>query len=635
MADVFVSYKSEDRTRVQPLVTALEADGIGVWWDAHITSGSNWRDTIQQELAAAACVIVVWSERSVGPEGRFVRDEATRAQRRGVYLPLRIDDVEPPLGFGETQAMLLSGWKGNRADPRYQRLLACVRSILEGKPQQTVDALPVKAHSGINRRHLLAGGGGVLALGAVGVGAWSLLGSSPAAANGIAVLPFANLSGDPAQKYFSDGLAEELRGALSRVGDLKVIGRISSEAVRDEDASTACRRLGVGTVLTGSVRRSPSMIRVQAQLIDGKDGAQRWTESYDRAPNDVLAVQTDIAEKVADALSIELGKAERVALTLGGTKNAAAQDLYLKAKALWLSDTSETAKRQAIALLDAALALDPNFAEAHAAKSRNLVVVTGQYVLNPAMIESEFLQAEIAAKRALEIAPTLASGHAALALLAEFRLDAATALTLYQRARSLSKLDGAALSNLSILLASLGRHEAAVRLADELVALDPLDPRAYSTQAKVLFYARRYVDAIGPARRSLQMAPKRESPVLYIGYPLVMLGKHKEALSELARLDAGDVYRMTGEAIAYAKLGDRVAFDRTFAKLRQAGGDGAHYQYAEVHAQLGDIDEAFGALDQAWKFRDPGLIEIKGDPFLDPLRRDPRLTALERRLKLP
>ena len=119
MSDVFVSYKAEDRARVRPLVEALQADGLSIWWDAHIGAGDQWRDTIASNLDSAKCVIVAWSKRSTGSDGRFVRDEAARAAKRGVYLPVTIDKVEPPLGFGETQCLPLSGWKGSRDDPRY------------------------------------------------------------------------------------------------------------------------------------------------------------------------------------------------------------------------------------------------------------------------------------------------------------------------------------------------------------------------------------------------------------------------------------------------------------------------------------------------------------------------------------
>ena len=117
MSDVFVSYKAEDRRRVKPLVEALEADGYSVWWDEQIGGGTAWRHSIEVELNAAKCVIVAWSKRSVGPEGTFVQDEATRAQQRHVYVPVLIDKVHLPLGFGETQALPLASWKGSKADP--------------------------------------------------------------------------------------------------------------------------------------------------------------------------------------------------------------------------------------------------------------------------------------------------------------------------------------------------------------------------------------------------------------------------------------------------------------------------------------------------------------------------------------
>src|SRR5688500_18570574 len=130
---VFVSYKAEDRKRLIPLVEALEAEGFNVWWDQHIDGGANWRDEIESHLDAAKVVVVVWSKRTIGPEGRFVRDEAAQAQEAGPYLPITIDKVRPPLGFREVQALDLSTWKGNRADPRFKALSDTIRHRLEGK----------------------------------------------------------------------------------------------------------------------------------------------------------------------------------------------------------------------------------------------------------------------------------------------------------------------------------------------------------------------------------------------------------------------------------------------------------------------------------------------------------------------
>src|SRR6187551_3509106 len=208
MADVFISYKAEDRKRIQPLVQALQADGYSVWWDEHIGTGDEWRQTIERQLDAAKCVIVSWSKRSVGPEGRFVRDEASRAQRRGIYVPVLLDAVDPPLGFGESQAASLRGWHGNRSDSRYQHVASAVQRIAGSGTEESTH--PVQP-AGVSRRVAIAGGAAAT-VAVAGVGGWVLLkpSTADASSNSIAVLPFANLSGDPAQAYFSDGIAEEL-----------------------------------------------------------------------------------------------------------------------------------------------------------------------------------------------------------------------------------------------------------------------------------------------------------------------------------------------------------------------------------------------------------------------------------------
>lgn len=167
MADVFVSYKAEDGRRIRPLVEALEADGFSVWWDAQLGAGQEWRDEIAAELDRAKCVVVAWSKRSVGPAGRFVRDEASRALSRGVYLPVKLDKVDPPLGFGESQALSLVRWKGDRSAAAYRALLAAVGARVRGDPRErVVHQAPVRS-----RRAVLVGGAaGAAAL--AGGGGW-------------------------------------------------------------------------------------------------------------------------------------------------------------------------------------------------------------------------------------------------------------------------------------------------------------------------------------------------------------------------------------------------------------------------------------------------------------------------------
>ena len=632
MSDVFVSYKAEDRRRVKPLVEALEADGFAVWWDERIGGGASWRHTIEVELNAAKCVLVIWSKRSVGPDGTFVQDEATRAQQRHVYVPVVIDKVHPPLGFGESQALSLTSWKGDRSDPRYQSVLAAVRRIM-GVDVPLTGAPPV-ADFRISRRTALAtGAAGAVAV--AGVGAWALL--KPTGATGsdsIAVLPFANLSGDPGQAYFSDGIAEELRTALARLSGLKVVGRTSSEAVRNEDAETAARKLDVMNILTGSVRNSPAVVRVTAQLIDGTNGIERWSESYDRAPGDAIKIQTDIAENVARALSIALGSAAEAALTLGSTQNAAAHNFALQADSA-IDEGSREGTDRALRLIDEALRLDPNYAEAHARKA----IYLGRRGNAFSRTGKEFAQyntrALQSARKALSLAPNLARGHVALASVYQNSFDLAAASAEYQKALQLAPGEAGLVRRYSFFVARMGRMDEALRLSVKAIELDPINPGSYENRFGVLFDARRYQEAIRFADETTRRSPELFEARELLGFCLLMLGKLQEAQQQFSLLEADTWERLTGEALVLARQGDRSGVDRTLKRMEEVFGDAASYQYGEIYAQLGERDRALAALERAWEVRDPGLINIRVDPFVDPLRGEPRFAAVVRKLNFP
>lgn len=630
MSDVFVSYKAEDRRRVQPLVEALEADGMSVWWDAHIGGGDEWRSTIEQQLDAAKCVLVVWSKRSTAPEGRFVRDEATRAMERGVYLPVRIDNVRLPLGFGETQALALTGWKGDRGDARYRAMLGAAHAIVDGKTPG--DHLSHLVQASASRRGILIGGAAV-AVAAAGGGAWLLLRPTAAEASGIAVLPFANLSGDPRQAYFSDGLAEELRSALSRAG-LQVVGRTSSEAVKNADAETAANKLGVANILTGSVRRSPDTIRVSAQLVKGSDGLERWSQDYDRKPGDELVIQSDIAENVTRALSVALGESARAAIAVGGTTNSAAQDLYLKARNVLRDGDDESAYQNAIGLFNSAIALDPKFAQAYAWKSLAISFMTGS-TASPHGFDVGYARAAEAAKQAIALAPDLPTGHIALAGAYSFQLNLPGALSEFRKAEALpgvavqDQLQGA------IFLSRMGAAGAALDLARQAQKRDPLNANAFAREGTVLATARRYAEAIPPLQKAVRLSPTVSRPRTQLGLCLMQLGRLPEADAEYRKAPPDDIYRLTGEAILFWRQGNRSASDRSLARAEEVFADQGSYQYAEIYAQRGDKERAFAALDRAWRVRDPGLTNVKVDPLLDPLRSDPRFAALERKLNFP
>lgn len=623
MSDVFVSYKAEDRRRVAPLVQALESDGLRVWWDAQIAAGSEWREDIQEQLDAAGCVIVIWSRRSVGPNGRFVRDEASRAQRRGTYLPVRIDRVEPPLGFGEIHAIQMQGWKGAATDPRYLMLRHAVRSVIAGEAPRIATA---EGSGGVPRRAALIGAGATAAVAAVG--GWALLRPGKAgAANSIAVLPFANLSGDPRQGYFADGIAEELRSALSRLPGLKVSGRISSEAVRNADARTASRRLRVASILSGSVRRGPGMVRIASQLLDGRSGLEQWSASYDRPEGNVLAIQTDIAEKVVAALSVELGQAGVQALIAGGTADPEAHDLYLRATTQMQADDSETSLRQANTLLDAAIAKDPRFARAYAAKSRNLSYIA-DVGHSPEETAQGYAAAVTAARRAVALAPRLPDGYAALAdaLYGQRKISAAM--------KQIEAGSGFAPNDLQLLQAAIvafvagGQTRRALGYADRMVEIDPLNPLSHRRRYYALFYDRQYDACIAEAQRTLKLAPDLALPSYFIALSLIMKNQPQEAQHYLETLPPDLTVRLAGEAIVAARLGSRQASDGKLDRLRTIYGDAASYQFAQAYAQRRQSDRAFAALERGFAVNDPGLNTLRVDPLFDPIRRDPRFAAL-------
>ena len=626
VSDVFVSYKAEDRARVAPLVEALEADGLHVWWDTQIAAGSEWRRDIEEQLDEARCVIVVWSKRSVGPGGRFVRDEANRAQHQGTYLPIRIDEVEPPLGFGELHAISIKGWKGSRSDGRYRALLEATRAVIAGKSPR-ID-VPTSTGSISRRRMVLGLTGGALVVG----GGWTLLRPGPAkASNSIAVLPFANLSGDPHQDYFSDGIAEELRSALARLPGLKVAGRISSEAVRDQDASSAAHRLHVGHILTGSVRRGPGVVRISSQLVDGRSGIEQWSASYDRPEGNVLAIQTDIAENVISALSVELGRTGVQALTTGGTRDPEAHDLYLRAVTQAQNDDSESSLSQANALLDAALSRDPGFARALAAKSRNLSYLA-DLGRSPEETRRGYAAAQAAAERAVTSAPRLPEAYASLADALYGQRKISAAIRAIQNGASIGPNDIQLLQAAVTACVAGGQTRRAIGYGERMLEIDPLNPLSHRRLYYALFYDRQYDASIAEAERTLKLAPGLWIPQYFIALCLLLKNDPTAAQRYLDQLPADLTVRLAGEAIVAARLGDLQRSDRKLDQLRSVYGDAASYQFAQAYAQRRKPDEAFAALQRGLQVGDPGLNTLRVDPILDPIRTDPRFNAILERL---
>jgi len=453
----------------------------------------------------------------------------------------------------------------------------------------------------------------------------------------IAVLPFVNMSGDKEQEYFSDGLSEELLDDLSRINELQVAARTSAFLFKgkDTDIGTIARRLNVGAVLEGSVRRSGNTVRITAHLNNAVTGFHLWSQTYDRNVGDVLQLQTEIATAVANALKVTLLGDASAKIELGGTHDAAAFDAYLRG--VKAATTSHNAKdmQTAIAAYTEAIRLDAKYALAFARRSKSFTVYVDQFGAALKDRKSSFDQAYADAQRAIALAPDLAEGHLALGYYFELvALDFARENQEYERALTLAPGDARVLREASAFAVKMGRTDPSVAAARRAVVLDPLNKQAYTMLGMVLFYARQYGEAIGAYKHSLALDPDDPNASALIGFAHYKLGQFQSA-RESCEKKPDDWENQECLALTYEKLGRHADAEAMLGKLKAANGDSSAYNYAEITAQWGNSDEALGWLETALRLRDTGLADMKVNPFLDPLRKQPRFQAIMRKLKFP
>jgi TolB-like protein/class 3 adenylate cyclase/Tfp pilus assembly protein PilF len=493
----------------------------------------------------------------------------------------------------------------------------------------------VSQPAGASRRQVMVGGG--VALLAVGgtFAAWQtgLIGSS-AESNSVAVLPFKNLSGDAAQAYFSDGLSEEVRATLARNALLRVAAPTSSGVFRDhkEDAVSIGKQLDVAYLLEGSVRRANNIVRISAELVDTKSGFSNWSQSFDRPITDIFAVQSEIANIVARELAVRMvteappsdpnGK-----LTTGGTTNVAAYDLFLRGQAFHKLSADEASDRAALAAFDQAIALDPNYAAAHAARSRSLTNIANS-TNDLAQIRPLFDASVEAARRAVGLAPDFADAHSALGAAFAFgKLDVKAARFPFERSRMLGVGDADVLARFALFSARCGRDAPARGAIKRALQLDPLNPRTFRTAATVEYAARRFAESIAFNQKALSLNAKLGASNAAIGDAMLGLGKLKEARAAYGR-DGKSAFALAGIAIVERAMGNEAAARTAFDMLIMTQGDSALYQQAQVFSKFGDIANALETLQKARKNGDSGLLLSRTDPLLDPLRSNPDFSRL-------
>jgi TolB-like protein/Flp pilus assembly protein TadD len=675
---VFISYASQDAEAADRICEALRAAGIEVWFDqSELRGGDAWDASIRKQIKTCALFIPIISHATHDRREGYFRLEWKLAVDRShlmdaemaFLLPVVIDDTRDddervPERFREVQWTRLPGGDTPPAFvERVKRLLSPELSQVLTGPASTAARGSAPAAIGKptpafwrSKVTLLAIAVVVLALGSLvvnrlvlpkrGAEVGAVAGSSaqtvpPNSAafapppHSIAVLPFVNLSGDKEQEYFSDGLTEELLNSLAAINELQVAARTSAFSFKgtNTDIGTIARKLNVGAVLEGSVRRSANTLRITAQLINAVTGFHLWSKSYDRDLGDVLKLQSEIATSVASALKVTLLGDVAARVELGGTRNPAAFDAYLRGIKANSSRHEAKDLPAAIAAYTEAIRLDPHYALAFVARSIALTTVAAEAESEAAMREG-YDKAQADARQALALAPDLAQAHLALAIVWDNTLDFTQANDEYQRALALAPGNAQVLRQSGSFAAYMGHFDAGVAAARRAVVLDPLARQSHTALAEALYSARRYEEAVAAFAEVISLAPDFKPTYGERGFAYYGLGDLERARASCETKPDHWASQLC-LSVVYDKLGRHADAEAELAKLKAAQGDTAAYQYATIYAQWGQRAKALEWLETALRLRDPGLELMKTDPLMDPLRKEPRFQAIERELKFP
>ncbi len=575
MADVFVSYARSDRARVAPLVAAIVAKGWTVWWDPEITPGQEFDDQIDAEIDAAKAVMVVWTPTSVA--SRWVRGEAREAADRGILVPVRFDNARLPMDVRAIHTTDLDGWAEDPASPQAKEFLHALGAMIARAPARAVSPADGSGSSSDKATPRFT----------------------------ICVLPFTNMSGDPEQEYFSDGITEDVITDLSKVSALAIISRNSAFMYKNKhvDIPKVARDMKVSHVLEGSVRKAGGRVRISAQLIDGETNNHIWAERYDRDSSDIFALQDEISEAIVKALKLTLMPEEKKAIERRGTDNAEAHNLYLMARQTYVGGQEyDVRSAEAIVRLCArTIEIDPGYAQAWA-----LMAIGYKKLREARGGQSE--DGMVAVERALTLNPNLAEAHAVKAeiLLTDGHEGAAAeevaiALKLNPESYEVNRSAGR-------LNYQLHRHDDAIRYYEKAVSL--MDADINSASMLTSCYAA--LGDLAGTRRAAELALKRAELLLahdpnnvvvtgYSAYALAALGEGERAKSRMNR-----------------------------ALLIEPDNFNMRYNFVcALSVHLKDKEAALDMLGPVFEtITDTFLPYTKADPDLDSLRDDPRYLAM-------
>jgi TolB-like protein/Tfp pilus assembly protein PilF len=661
---VFMSYASEDAGAAELICASLRAAGIEVWFDqTELRGGDAWDTAIRNQIRACALFIPIISLNShARSEGYFrlewklaIDRSHLMAPDRPFLVPVVIDDTDEadrsvPDRFREVQWTSLPGGQATPAFiQRVARLLspelpapgkaarpmptvALIAPLPRRSPRRAVIGLGLAAvviACFVAARFILLEGAKQRAAPAAAIDT----GPSAIATKSIAVLPFLDLSEAKDQEYFADGMSEELIDLLSQIKELQVIARTSSFYFKGKQATIAqiAKQLGVASVLEGSVRKAGNTVRVTVQLIRADSGVHQWSQTYDRDMKDIFRVQDEIAAAVVGALKLTLLPAQQLQNAYR-SDNPEAYNQYLLGRQHFKGTNGE-AIRSTIEAFRKAIVLDPGYAAAYAGLS-DAEAALSDFIDDPNTAEQ---QALADAQKAIDLAPAQALGYISRAAMRQtYSWDWAGAQADLERALSLDSGNSSAHLEYSSLLSTLGRQTEAQAAAKRATELDPLSTAAWSDLCRLLTSSGQFAAALEANQRVLDISPGYAYAVNNLGRLQLFNGQPTQALLTFKRVEI-DELRLMGISISEHTLGHKIESQQALDALIAKGAAAWAYQIGEVYAWRGENDKAFEWLERAYAQRDSAIPGLKVSPIIQfsSLPKDPRYSALLRRLKLP
>jgi eukaryotic-like serine/threonine-protein kinase len=448
----------------------------------------------------------------------------------------------------------------------------------------------------------------------------------------IAVLPFVNMSGDPSNEYFSDGLSEEILNVLAQVKGLNVVARTSSFEFKgkNDDLRTIGQKLSASTILEGSVRKSGNKVRITAQLISAKDGYHLWSQTYDRELNNIFEVQRNIAKSVSDALKIELltssGSAPSTHVTNPEAYTATLQGRFLTEK------RTKESLGEAVKQFELALEIDPKYAMAWDGLALARIAQTNSDYISQ---DEGYRMAREAAEKALQIDDQLAEAHSTIGIIYLWHnWDWTTAKKYFERAYALNPGSALVLRRTALFYFSVGPAEKALELTRKAVRLDPLSPTAYNNLGSMALAANRVKEAEAAYKKSLDLRPENATTRTSLARVYLQQKRYQEAKAEFNKLPADSPWRLYGTALVSYALGNKKEADEALQTYIEKRKDISTYQIAQIYAYRGEVDQAMQWLERAYKLHDQGLAEIKYNQFFSTLKGNPQYDAFLRKMNL-